>query len=260
MAAIIPTRSAHRAPRRPREPARRRSAWVRRPAVPAMHPDAALVRLLQLASPALPVGAYSYSEGLEWAVERGWVRDAAALRAWIEDALADGGARVEAAVFARAYDAARRGDAKTIGCWNAWLTAARESEELRLQSLEMGRALVKLLAALEPPVPLAQALRARPCHFVIAFAVAAAEWGIAREAAALAYLHGWAANLVGAGVKLIPLGQTAGQQLLWDLREPLIALARRAATIPDDELGVANWGQALASMQHETQYSRLFRS
>lgn len=219
-----------------------------------------LLRLLQLASPALPVGAYSYSEGLEYAVEKGIVNDAARLREWLEDALHYGGALVEAAVLVRIYDAWHNDDRPRIELWNAWLTAARESEELRLQNLEMGRALLKLLADLQPPFPLAAQLLAGPCNFVVAFALAAGYWQIEREVAVAAYLQSWATNLVSAGVKLIPLGQTAGQQLLWDLQESVDHAASLALTLADEDLAVANWGHALACMGHETQYSRLFRS
>lgn len=220
----------------------------------------ALLRLLQLASPALPVGAYSYSEGLESAVEQGAVTDSASLRTWLEDALMSGGARLEAAVLVRVYEARRRQDGASVEYWNAWLTAARESEELRVQNLEMGRALLKLLAELPPPEPTAARRLAQPCNFVVAFALAAAHWKIPLEATVAAYLQTWTANLVGAGVKLVPLGQTAGQQLLWGLQSVIDEAARTATTLADEDLGVANWGQALASMQHEVQYSRLFRS
>lgn len=220
----------------------------------------ALLRLLQLASPALPVGAYSYSEGLEYAVESGTVADGESLRVWLEDALTNGGARVEAAVLARVFDSWAKRDTESVEYWNAWLTAARESEELRVQNLEMGRALLKLLAELEPPLSDVEHWLARPCNFATAFGIAAAHWGVARDAAVAAYLQTWVANLVGAGVKLIPLGQTVGQQLLWGLQESIDRAASAAVTTGDDDLAVSNWGHALASMRHETQYSRLFRS
>jgi urease accessory protein len=219
-----------------------------------------LVRLLQLASPALPVGAYSYSEGLEYAVHAGWVQDAPGLKEWLRDGLLEGSARLEAAVLVRVYDAMRAGDRGWAERWDDWLTAARETEELRAQSHDMGRALLRLLAALAPGVPQAGAWLARPCNFASAFAIAAAHWGIPRAAAVTAYLQCWVSNLVGAGVKLIPLGQTAGQQVLWDLQDAVREAAELAAGVADDELGAANWGLALASMAHETQYSRLFRS
>ena len=226
----------------------------------AISDSGALLRLLQLASPSLPVGAYSYSEGLEYAVENRAVVDVASLRAWLEDALEYGGARVEAAVLVRVYDAWQLGNADAVRRWNVWLTAARESEELRRQNHEMGRALLKLLAELHPSPAGVASLLAQPCNFVVAFAIAAAHWRIARDAAVIGYLQTWTTNMIGTGVKLIPLGQTAGQRLLWDLQSTIEETARAAATIKDDNLAVSNWGQALASMRHETQYSRLFRS
>jgi len=222
--------------------------------------NSALLRLLQLASPSLPVGAYSYSEGLETAVDQGAVIDAASLRTWLDDALHYGGVRVEAAVLVRAYEARISDDDEAVRYWNEWLTAARESEEIRLQNHEMGRALLKLLAEIEPPPTGIALLLAAQCNFAVAFAIAAAHWHIARDAAVVGYLQTWTANMINAGVKLIPLGQTAGQRLLWDLQSAIEDVARVAAMIGDDDLVVSNWGQALASMQHETQYSRLFRS
>lgn len=230
---------------------------------PRAAPDAtALARLLQLASPSLPVGAYSYSEGLEYAVHTGWVHDAETLRTWLHDGLLAGAAHLEAAVLVRVYDAWACADPDAATRWDEWLSASRETEELRSQSENMGRALLRLLAELGPtPVQeAARAWRGRRCNFVSAFALAAAGWGIAREATLTAYLHGWAANLVSAGVKLVPLGQTAGQQLLWALQDDIARAAEIAAGIDDEDLGVASWGLALASMAHETQYSRLFRS
>ena len=222
--------------------------------------NSTLLRLLQLASPSLPVGAYSYSEGLEYAVEQRTVTDAATLQSWLEDALHYGGVRVEAAVLVRTYDARIADDGDAVRHWNEWLTAARESEELRLQNHEMGRALLKLLAELEPPPKSISSLLSQPCNFAVVFAIAAAHWNIVRDAAVIGYLQTWTANMINAGVKLIPLGQTAGQRLLWDLQSTIEGTARAAATVADDDLAVSNWGQALASMRHETQYSRLFRS
>jgi urease accessory protein len=222
--------------------------------------DAALLRLLQLASPSLPVGAYSYSEGLEYAVHAAWVRDARGLRDWLHHGLLDGAAQLEAAVLVRVYDARCRNDLERLRYWDEWLSATRETEELRHQSLDMGRALLRLLKDLEPPLPHAAELFAASCNFATAFGIAAAHWGIARADATTAYLQSWAANLVGAGVKLIPLGQTAGQQLLWDLQDAIERAVAAALAVEDDDLGVGSWGLALASQAHETQYTRLFRS
>ena len=186
-----------------------------------------LLRLMQLTSPALPVGAYSYSEGLEYAVQAGAVTNAATLRAWIEDGLAFGAGQLEAALMVRVYDAWQQDDLERVQYWDRWLGAARESEELRNQSLDMGRALLRLLKDLNPPLPHVAVLFVAPCNFASAFGIAGAHWGIARESLLAAYLQSWVANLVSAGVKLVPLGQTAGQQLLWDLQEAVALCAQR---------------------------------
>lgn len=219
-----------------------------------------LLRLLQLASPALPVGAYSYAEGLEYLGETGRLRQRADLQGWIADALDVGGIRVEGAVLLRAHDAWMRGDGAALQAWDAWLSATRESEELRRQSADMGRALLRLLRDLHPAVEPLHGVAGRLCNFAVAFALAAAHWDISREDALLAYLHAWAANLINAGVKLIPLGQTEGQRLLWDLQAVVASAAERIRILDDDELDSFSWGLSLASMGHEVQYSRLFRS
>lgn len=222
--------------------------------------DTSLLRLLQLASPSLPVGAYSYSEGLEYAVHIDRVKDAATLRAWLEDGLHYGSALLDAAVVCRVYEARQRGDGAAVQQWNCWLTASRESEELRQQSHDMGRALLRLLRDLKPSVPDCVSWRDEPCNFATAYALAAVHWDIPCSDAIVGYLQGWAANLMSAGIKLIPLGQTAGQQMMWDLQIAIRTAAISAISMTDDKLGVGGWGMALASMAHETQYTRLFRS
>ena len=224
----------------------------------------ALLPLLQLASSALPVGAYSYSEGIEALVEAGRLVDRAALETWMVQELQWGAIRVEAAVMARAYRACQAEDWESVSDWNYWLSAARETEELRLQSLQMGRSLIRLLQdlhVLETQASFLQKdLQKEGCHFAIAFALAAARWKIDLRSAMLGYLHSWATNLMNAGVKLIPLGQTAGQQLLLHLQPVIQRAVEVVLTLPDEDLISCSWGLSLASMQHETQYSRLFRS
>lgn len=224
-----------------------------------------LLRLLQLVSPALPVGAYSYSEGLEILVQDQVIRDKVTLEYWLEQELRQGAIRLEAAVMLRVYQASLQSDFPTIARWNHWLSAARETEELRQQSWQMGRALTRLLqetqlteVALSLP-PLLEAC-GTPCNFAVAFGIAAAAWQIEPETALLGYLFSWAANLVSAGVRLIPLGQTAGQQLLLDLHEQLLQVATQILSLDDSQLESCTWGLSLSSMLHETQYSRLFRS
>jgi urease accessory protein len=233
----------------------------------------ALFRLLQLSSSTLPVGAYSYSEGLEALVQVGKIDSGSSLQHWLEQELQHGSIRVEAAVMLRVYQSLIVQDFDAINYWNTWLSAVRETEELRLQSWQMGRSLLRLLqdtdttmlgkdGVIDPQVILTQ-LQSRvgnACNFASAFGVAAVIWQIELRSALPGYLFSWASNLVGAGVRLVPLGQTVGQQLLLDLQTSLDRSAQAIMTLTDDDLTSCSWGLSLASMSHETQYSRLFRS
>ncbi|MEH1867515.1 MAG: urease accessory protein UreF [Nostoc sp.] len=222
--------------------------------------DSHLLSILQLASPALPVGAYSYSEGLEMLVENGTIANQTNLKDWLKAELLYGAIRLEAAVMVRSQQSAKMNDLESLCRWNLWLSAARETEELRASSWQMGRSLIQLLGKLEPQIiPITNAV-GNPCNYAIAFGIAVAHWQISIQAALLAYLHSWASNLITAGVKLIPLGQTAGQQLLLDLQPLFSTAALEILNLQDDELACCSWGLSLASMQHETQYTRLFRS
>jgi urease accessory protein len=216
-----------------------------------------LLSLLQLASSTLPVGAYSYSEGLETLVDKGIIHDAVTLQHWLEKELHYGAIRLETAVMLRAHDSFAQKDWQTLTSWNDWLAATRETFELRQQSWQMGQSLLRLLQTLQPAIP---NLPITQCHYAIAYGIAVYHWQIDPQPATIAYLHSWATNLVNAGVKLIPLGQTAGQQLLLDLKETIEAVSEVILTQDDDDLESCSWGLALASMAHEVQYSRLFRS
>ncbi|MDB9374697.1 urease accessory protein UreF [Nodularia sphaerocarpa] len=222
--------------------------------------DANFLYILQLASPGLPVGAYSYSEGLEMLVEKGIISDQDSLKHWLEAELHYGAVQLDAAVMVRSAQSAAMGDISALSHWNMWLSAARETQELRASSWQMGRSLTQLLGKLQPEImPLVNAV-GNPCNYAIAFGIAVAHWQINIQAALLGYLHSWASNLITSGVKLIPLGQTAGQELLLEL-QPLISTAvGKILALEDDELSCCSWGLSLASMQHETQYTRLFRS
>jgi urease accessory protein len=223
----------------------------------------ALLRLLQLVSPALPVGAYSYSEGLETLVQTGAIANCTALEHWLTQELRQGAIRLETAVVARVYTAAIQQDYSTLSYWNQWLSAFRETEEMRQQSWQMGRSLVRLLEALQTSPDSMQTLIAacgEPCNFAVAFSIAAAAWQIDRASASLGYLHSWTANLVNASVRLIPLGQTQGQQLLLSLYSQVEQTATEILELSEDDFGSCSWGLAIASMTHETLYSRLFRS
>jgi urease accessory protein len=201
-----------------------------------------LARLLQLASPALPVGAYSYSQGLESAIEAGIVTDAASAERWIGDVLEFSVARMEAPVL-------RRQMVEPTQDLNDWFLATRETAELRAETLQMGGSLAKLLVDLGVKVPIDDP--AMPS----AFACAARAWGIAPRDATVAYLWGWLENQVMAALKAVPLGQTAGQKIL-------LVLGARLDVVEIEEAQWSNFAPGLAflSARHETQYSRLFRS
>lgn len=231
----------------------------------------ALTRLLQLASPALPVGAYTYSQGLEWAVESGVVVDEAAAGAWIGDLLAHAIGRYEAPLLARliACWSAQAGThiddagAAEMARLNADFIASRESAELRAETLQMGFSLNRLLADLrDPDLARAQALLATlpAIAFPTAWSAIAAAWRIEPEAATAAYLWSWAENQVLAALKAVPLGQASGQRLLAALARSIPAVARAAQSLPEDEWSNFTPAFAIASSLHETQYSRLFRS
>lgn len=221
-----------------------------------------LLLLLQLASPILPLGAYSYSEGLESLVESGAINSQECLETWLERELNGGAIRIESALMLRAYRCVVNGDLQGLGYWNAWLSAARETLELRQQSWQMGGTLIRLLLKLEKSNRITELAIASgtSCNYAIAFGITAASWQIEEQNALLGYLHSWATNLINAGVKLIPLGQTQGQQILLQLNLKLVSTAQEILTLEDDDLVGCSWGLAFACMAHETQYTRLFRS
>ncbi len=225
-------------------------------------PAASLLHLLQLCSPSLPVGAYSYSQGLEAAMEHGFVRDEAGARAWIVDMLDEVVARFEAPVTWRLLKAFAERDAEAVSHWNALFIASRDSAEFRAETIQMGYSLGKLLPELVPDeAGLLNLLTSQPeLPFPTALAAAAVALKVPADEALLGMLFSWAENQVIACVKSVPLGQVAGQRLLLSLRPEIERAAAIARTLADDEL--SNWspGLSLLSMQHEVQYSRLYRS
>ncbi|HZO00109.1 MAG TPA: urease accessory protein UreF [Burkholderiales bacterium] len=208
-----------------------------------------LAHLLQLASPTLPVGAYSYSQGLEAAIEAGTVKDAESAQAWIGDVLELSLARMEVQVLRVLIgdmSAASRQDLNDV------FVATRESAELRAETLQMGQALARLLRELGVEVSVESPA------YPTAYALAVRHWNIEPRAALVAYLWSWLENQVMAAVKSVPLGQTAGQKMLLQLGERLAAVAD--LEIPEQDWSNFAPGLAYLSARHETQYSRLFRS
>ena len=206
------------------------------------------------------MGGYSYSEGLESLISQGIIQDRVTLKSWIQRELQVGAIRVETAIMDRAYLAGLELNIERLQYWNQWLSAARETEELRLQSWQMGGSLTKLAIELTPEIQHIMSTIDLPYNYAISFGIIAQYWQIDRSTAISAYLHSWVTNYLGAGVKLVPLGQTAGQQILWELQAEIDALAQTIPDLADDDLCACSWGLSLASMQHETLYSRLFRS
>ena len=243
---------------------------VRRPVAPvSAH---VLLQLMWLASPALPVGGFSYSEVLEAAVEAGLVRSEAQARAWLLDQLHLGLARSEIAVVAKAFKAWQRDDLHSIVELNAWVTTTRETSELRQQTEQMGRSMVEWLknrlgpettprAGTDDATCVAQLKSLAPAPtWPVAFALAAAQSGAPLREALLAFAFGWAENMVQAALKSVPLGQSAGQRILASLASDIPAAVDHAAALMDSERQAFTPMLAILSAQHEVQYSRLFRS
>jgi urease accessory protein len=224
--------------------------------------SASLLHLLQLASPSLPVGAYSYSQGLETAMERGFVHNEHSARVWIVDMLEEVVARFEAPLTWRLIQAFEARDADAVAHWTAMFVASRDSAEFRAETVQMGYSLTKLLSELVPEnTALLNLLQQQSeVPFPTALAAATVALKVPAESALLGMLFSWAENQVLACVKSVPLGQVAGQRLLLSLTEAIEAAAVTARTLADHEL--SNWspGLSLLSMQHEVQYSRLYRS
>ena len=219
--------------------------------------QAALVKLLTWLSPAFPTGAYAYSHALEWAVEAGDVRTEHDLFAWLDDVLRHGSGRADAILLRHAYAAS---SPATLARITELAAAAQPSRERRAETLGQGDAFA--IAAEVWGAPLLAGLRAsgQPIAYPIAVGALAAAQGVAVDATALAFLHGFAANLVSAAVRLVPLGQTAGLRVLSALEPAVqdVAEATRGAT--HDDLGGACFRSDIAAMRHETQYTRLFRT
>jgi len=224
--------------------------------------DSKLLTLLQLSSPALPIGAYSYSEGVETLATQGTIATRADLLHWLTQELNSGSIRLETAILRWSYVAANQADSEELNRWNQWLSALRETSEMRSQSWQMGRSLLRLFADLEPDLTqqLPDLARQGNCNFAIAYSLVAQTWQIPVNEAAIAFLHSWAANLISAAVRAVPLGQTEGQRLLQQLTAPIQAAHADITAMTEADLMACNWGVALASMQHEALYSRLFRS
>lgn len=219
----------------------------------------ALLRLLQLASPALPVGAFNFSQGLEFAHAQGWVTSEQHVGAWIEGVAEHSLAGVDLPLLLRLHTAWSADSPDQAWQFSSELVATRESHELRAEERHMGQSLAKILVeygihAAKPWV------RDANTSYAAMFALAAVSAHATAQDCLLAYAWSWTENQVTAAVKLLPLGQSAGQRLLESLRQRLPGLVASATSLTDAEIGSAAPGAMMASCWHETQYTRLFRS
>lgn len=224
-----------------------------------MSSDLALLRLLQLASPGLPVGGFTYSQGLEWAVEAGWVSTTEGFCNWQREQLHDTLGYLDWPLLARLYRACERADVEALGHWSQFLLANRETAELRLEERQRGYALARILDGWQ----LGQDLAWRPQLELTqlgAMAWLAVHWAIPLRQLALGLGFAWLEGAVMAGVKLVPFGQQAAQTVLRDLAAELPAVLDMALELDDEQLGGGLPLLAIASSRHETQYTRLFRS
>jgi urease accessory protein len=220
----------------------------------------ALYRLMTWMSPAYPVGAFSYSSGIEWAVEAGDIHNADTLRGWLATMIRHGSVFCDAVIFSHVHRAVACGDDKTLAEIAALAAALVGSEERFLETTSQGQAFLQITRAAWPSPALDRLATVGPLAYPVAVGAACAAHGIALGPALHGFLHGVASNLVSAGVRLIPLGQTDGQRVLAALEAPLRETAARARTTGLDDMGAATLRADIAGMRHETQYTRLFRS
>ena len=218
-----------------------------------------LLKLLQLSSPTLPVGAFAYSQGLESAIDSGLIKDSKALREWLLDSLNLSLQNVDIPIFKRVYRAWQNDDMDEVLHWNQQLRAQRETSELRDEDHHLGLALARLLRDLGMSEAGDLHTRNDLC-FITLFTLASTKWNINLEQAANGFVWAWLDNQIAAAIKLVPLGQTDGQRALSDLLPEIPQIVEAGFAIEDEAIGASLPMMAILSAQHETQYSRLFRS
>ncbi len=216
---------------------------------------------MQLSSPALPVGGFSYSEGIESAVDAGWIFNEQSANSWICDQLDLSLSRGDLYVVAQAVNAWRLFDKARISELNQWVLSTRESSETRLQTQQMGRSLVEWIKNQEViDQDRLDFLASLPPTWPLSFALALAPFDIEAQVCLLAYAFSWAENMVQACIKTVPLGQKSGQRILATLRQKIPTAVEYALTLSDNDRQAFTPGLAILCANHETQYSRLFRS
>ena len=218
-----------------------------------------MMQLWRLISPSLPVGAYAYSQGFEYAIDCEWVSNDKTCFEWISGILVNNLAYLDLPLVKRFYSAWQTQDNNAIDYWLAYLKASRETKELLLEDQQVGESLARLLASLEVKQAVSWQHDTR-CSYPLMFALAGAHWHIPLADLLLGYAWAWCENQVAVAMKVIPLGQTQGQQLIQSLMPEMDAAVLIATHLNDADLGRVCPGQVMASSLHEQQYSRLFRS
>lgn len=217
------------------------------------------LRLWQLISPALPIGAYSYSQGLEYAYEAGWISDEKSAERWIIDLIKNNLCNLDIPVLLRIFQAWQRKDFDTVIYWNEFILACRETSELKKEDIHLGTALQILLKELNVTQNATWPKDLQP-SFVTMFALASVHWQILIAEAANGLVWAWCENQVAAAIKTVPLGQTAGQRILSAAIEVIPDNVEAGLQLTDDQIGTLAPAFAIGSALHETQYTRLFRS
>ncbi len=223
-----------------------------------MHTDMALARLFQLISPSLPIGSYTYSQGVEWAAETGWIRSEDDLFEWMRGLIETNLCYLELPLLFRMMDAWTKRDMDRLAYWNEYLLASRETSELLQEESNRARAFCQVLLTLEPAAELHKTELMKSQH--ACYSYACVQWGINQQSAAYGLMWSWLENIVLAAVKIIPLGQSAGQRVIFKLSEFLPFVIEQASQVEDLDIGSSSLAMSIASCQHETQYTRLFRS
>ncbi len=224
-----------------------------------MQKNTAILNLMRLTSPSLPIGMYAYSQGLEFACEQGWICDAESTKDWIRGLLRSTQTYLDTPILLRLYNAWQSNSMEEIKYWSQILLASRESKELREEDQYLGNALSKLLLDLE--IHHADQIKDKAyTSYAAVFSLAAYAWKVGRYECCCGYLWAWCENQVNVAVKLIPLGQTDGQKILSSLIIAIPDALEIGMALQDDEIGSTAVGLGIASANHEMQYTRLFRS
>ena len=221
------------------------------------------LRLMHLISPNLPTGAFTYSQGMEWAVECNWINNEEQTKQWLESVLTDSLSYLELPLLIRLYEAVNNGNKQEFQHWCQWMYASRETFELREEEKQRSRALYSLLLKLPESENWPELEKWKPsllqCQ-ISGYALAANHWNISIENLLLGYTWSWLENAVAAAIKLVPLGQSEGQRLMYELSQNVVYAVEHACSIDEEEIGASTPALAIASSLHECQYSRLFRS